>query len=203
VRTPLASLSASFVGGYRYSQRLRGKLFSLAVAQAFAEFGPNSTLQPPVRVLGERRIAIGARVFVGPGSWLQALDGEDRDGIAIEIGNGTSIAGGCTISAVVSVRLGENVLVARNVYIADHRHAYEDPDRPVIAQGIANVAPIEVGDGAWLGQNVVVGPGVRIGPGAVVGANAVVLADVPDHSVAVGAPARVVRMFGGALEYVG
>jgi acetyltransferase-like isoleucine patch superfamily enzyme len=38
---------------------------------------------------------------------------------------------------------------------------------------------------------VVVGPGVRIGRGAVIGANSVVLGDVPDHEVAVGAPARV------------
>jgi maltose O-acetyltransferase len=38
---------------------------------------------------------------------------------------------------------------------------------------------------------VVVGPGVRIGRGAVIGANSVVLADVPDHAVAVGSPARV------------
>jgi acetyltransferase-like isoleucine patch superfamily enzyme len=47
---------------------------------------------------------------------------------------------------------------------------------------------------------VVVGPGVRIGRGAVVGANSVVLEDVPDHSVAVGAPARVVRSFEPARD---
>jgi acetyltransferase-like isoleucine patch superfamily enzyme len=63
----------------------------------------------------------------------------------------------------------------------------------VLDQGIDRIAPVEIGDGAWLGENVVVGPGVRIGRGAVVGANAVVLDDVPDHAVAVGAPARVVH----------
>jgi acetyltransferase-like isoleucine patch superfamily enzyme len=83
--------------------------------------------------------------------------------------------------------------MARNVYIADHRHAFEDEGRAVLDQGIEQVAPVEIGEGAWLGQNVVVGPGVRIGRGAVVGANSVVLGDVPDHAVAVGAPARVVR----------
>jgi acetyltransferase-like isoleucine patch superfamily enzyme len=84
---------------------------------------------------------------------------------------------------------------ARNVYIADHSHAYDDVGVPVLAQGVTRVAPVEIEDGAWLGQNVVVGPGVRIGAGAVVGANSVVLSDVPDYSVAVGAPARVVRTF--------
>jgi acetyltransferase-like isoleucine patch superfamily enzyme len=85
--------------------------------------------------------------------------------------------------------------MARNVYVADHTHAFEDPSRAVLDQGVTRIAPVEICDGAWLGQNVVVGPGVRIGRGAVVGSNAVVLADVPDHSVAVGSPARVIRTF--------
>ena len=44
----------------------------------------------------------------------------------------------------------------------------------------------------------VLGP-VRIGPRAVIGANAVVLTDIPADAVAVGAPARVVRLAGRAL----
>ena len=79
------------------------------------------------------------------------------------------------------------------MYIADHTHAYEDAGVPVLAQGITGIAPVEIGDGAWLGQNVVITPGVRVGRGAVVGANSVVRDDVPDFAVAVGAPARVVR----------
>ena len=70
----------------------------------------------------------------------------------------------------------------------------------MLAQGVTRVAPVEIGDGAWLGENVVIGPGVRIGRGAVVGANAVVLQSVPDHAVAVGAPARVVRRFAQSPE---
>ncbi len=156
-------------------------------------------IEPPVRLLGEARIAIGRNVFVGAGSWLQALDGFG-DEVAISIGDGTSIAGGCVISAARSVRLGRSVLLARNVYIADHGHGFEDVSRPVLAQGVTEISAVQIHDGAWLGQNVVVCPGVTIGAGAVVGANAVVLDDVPAHSVAVGAPARVIRTFGRVLE---
>ena len=186
---------------YRGAFRAWSKLFSLAVGGAFASFGRHSVLQPPIRVGGERRIAVGSGVFVGAGSRLQTLDGYG-DSVALELGDGTSIVGGCVLSAAVSVRLGRNVLFARNVYVSDHSHAFENPELPVLAQGIDRVGPVEIGDGAWLGENVVVCPGVRIGRGAVVGANAVVLEDVPDHSVAVGAPARVVRTFAGALEAV-
>lgn len=194
-------VARAFLGLYRSGVRARGKAFSLLARGAFASFGRQTVLQPPIRLSGESRIAVGSGVFVGPGSWLQVLG--PGSGVALEIGDGTSIVGNCVLSAARSIRLGRSVLIARNVYIADHSHAYEDATRPVLAQGITKVEPVEIGDGAWLGENVVVCPGVRIGRGAVVGANSVVLDDVPDHAVAVGAPARVVREFVPTLERVG
>ena len=184
----------AFLGAYRLGTRLWGKAFSLLAAGAFAEFGPRSVLQPPIRLRGEQRIAVGSHVFVGSGSWLQVVASESED-VALSIGNGTSIAGNCVLSAASSVRLGSKVLIARGVYISDHIHAYEDISRAVLEQGIARVEPVEIGDGAWLGENVVVCPGVRIGVGAVIGANAVVVDDIPDYAVAVGVPAKVVRHF--------
>ena len=189
-----ARIGGAFLGVYRLGARARGKTFSLLARGAFASFGARTVIQPPVRLAGEGRIAIGSDVFVGAGSWLQVLGGEGGE-VALAIGDGTSIAGNCVLSAATSVRLGRKVLVARGVYVADHSHAFEDLGRAVLEQGIDRVAPVEIGDGAWLGENVVVGPGVRIGRGAVIGANAVVLEHVPDHSVAVGAPAKVVRRF--------
>jgi acetyltransferase-like isoleucine patch superfamily enzyme len=186
-------MSAGFVRVYRLWVRGKAKAFSVLVRGAFASFGNHSVLQPPLRLSRESRIAIGSRVFVGSGSWLQVI--EDGPGVALEVGDGTSIAGNCVLSAARSVRLGRQVLLARNVYISDHIHAYSDTNRAVLEQGVEQVAEVVVDDGAWLGQNVVVCPGVRVGRGAVVGANSVVLEDVPDHSLAVGAPARVVRGF--------
>jgi acetyltransferase-like isoleucine patch superfamily enzyme len=182
--------------GYRSGRRAWSKAFSLLVGGAFASFGPRSVLEPPVRIAGEQSIRIGADVWVGGGSWLQSLS--RGRGVALEVGNGTSIAGNCVLSAAQSVRVGEKVLFARGVYVSDHIHRYDDAATPVLDQGIARVEPVEICDGAWLGENVVVCPGVRIGRGAVIGANAVVTENVPDHSVAVGAPARVVRSFGPA-----
>jgi lipopolysaccharide O-acetyltransferase len=180
------------VAAYRGWTRVRAKGFSLLAGPAFASFGRRSVLELPVRLQGERRIAIGDGVFIGAGSWLQVLE-PAGEGVALELGDGTSVAGGCVLSAAASIRVGRKVLLARNVYVADHSHAYGDTELAVLDQGVDRIGPVEIGDGAWLGQNVVVGPGVRIGRGAVVGANAVVLEDVPDFTVAVGAPARVVR----------
>jgi acetyltransferase-like isoleucine patch superfamily enzyme len=147
----------------------------------------------PLRFTGEERISIGDRVFFGAGSWLQALpDGQNKT-LAITIGSGSSSSGSCVISAVRSVTLEEDVLIARNVYISDHIHKYTDRGVPVKAQGVEKVEPVLIKRGAWLGQNVVVCPGVTIGAGAAIGANSVVTKSIPDYCVAVGAPARVLK----------
>jgi acetyltransferase-like isoleucine patch superfamily enzyme len=186
-------LSRFFVLGYRASIRLRGKMFSLLISGAFAHFGKNTVLMYPIRLNGEERIAIGDQVFIGPGSWLQTLPDRENNAVAVSIGKGTSCAGACVISAVRSVTLEENVLLARNVYISDHIHKYTDTGVPVIAQGMDKILPVLIKRGAWLGQNVVVCPGVTIGEGAVVGANSVVTESIPDYCVAAGAPARVLK----------
>jgi acetyltransferase-like isoleucine patch superfamily enzyme len=191
-----AAAGAAALASYRAARRVRGHAFSRAVSGGFAEFGPHSVLDPPVDIRCARRIAVGAHVWVGPGSWLYAIPEEAAGEPVLVLGDGVNISGNCVLSAVSSVRLGRDVLLARNIYISDHSHAYEDVTRPVRKQGLTNVRPVTIGDGAWLGQGVVVCPGVSIGCGAVVGAGSVVLHDVPAYSVAVGAPARIVRSFG-------
>lgn len=186
------SIGRGFLGMHRFGGRVRAKSFSVFAGGAFAAFGKRSVMQPPVRLSGERRIQIGNDVFLGAGGWLQTLDGTGT-GVALRIGDGTRAAGGCVISAAESVTIGRKVLMARNCHVSDHMHAYDDPDVAILDQGITRVAPVVIGDGAWLGENVVIYPGVNVGAGAVIAANSVVLDDVPARAVAHGAPARVVR----------
>jgi lipopolysaccharide O-acetyltransferase len=189
------SRRVSFASAYRDWQRLRTRAFSTLLRGSFGSFAPSARVQHPLRLDGERRIMVGPDVFIASHCWLATYEVDGRAG-ELEIGAGTRITGYCVLAAAARVTLGRSVLLARNVYIADHRHAYADTMLPVLDQGFAGIAPVEIGDGAWLGQNVVVAPGVRIGRGAVIGANSFVRDDVGDHCVAVGAPARVVRRFG-------
>jgi acetyltransferase-like isoleucine patch superfamily enzyme len=53
---------------------------------------------------------------------------------------------------------------------------------------------VTIGDHAWLGARVTVLDGVRIGRHAIIGAHSVVKDDVPDFAVAVGAPAKIIRV---------
>jgi acetyltransferase-like isoleucine patch superfamily enzyme len=178
---------------HRLYRQARDRAFSLAMRSSFESLGPRSRLSLPIQLEGAGRIAIGNHVYLGPGCWLLTHE----PGGHLEIGDGTSIAGYCVLSAATSVRIGRKVLFARNVYIADHRHGFERGDVPVLEQEIADLRPVVVEDGAWLGQNVVILPGVTIGQGAIVGAGSVVRDDVPPRCVAVGAPARIVRELDG------
>jgi len=184
-------LSRHFLSAYRFVVRGRAKAFSLACSGAFHSFGQHTVIEPPLRLSGERRIAVGDFVSIGPRCWFQVLG--PGDDLAITIGAGTGIVSDCVLSAASSITIGERVLFARGIYVSDHSHAFDDPNAAILDQGIDRIAPVVIEDGVWLGENVVVGPGVTIGRGAVVGANSVVLRDIPTRTVAVGAPASVVR----------
>lgn len=56
-------------------------------------------------------------------------------------------------------------------------------------------APIQVGSHVFIGVNSIIMPGVSIGSNVVIGAGSVVTKDIPDHSVAIGVPAKVVSSF--------
>lgn len=186
-------LGHAFLAAYRLTSRAWAKFFSLAASGAFASFGPRSVLRPadPASWPGPDRDRI--RCLRRRGSWLQTLPDGDVQGPALLIGNRTAIAGSGVLSAASRVEIGRDVLVARNVYIADHSHRFDQIPIPVLDQGITAPAAVAIGDGAWLGRDVVICPGVRIGRGAVIGANSVVKDEVPDYAVGVGSPARVVR----------
>lgn len=53
--------------------------------------------------------------------------------------------------------------------------------------------PVTIGDDCWIGGNTTIMPGVTIGKGCTIGAGSVVTRDIPDFSVAIGSPARVVK----------
>ncbi|HEY0895880.1 MAG TPA: DapH/DapD/GlmU-related protein, partial [Sphingobacteriaceae bacterium] len=62
------------------------------------------------------------------------------------------------------------------------------------------VRPVVISDNVWVGANAVITPGVTIGKHVVIGAGSVVTHDIPDYSVAVGIPARVVKKYNFDLK---
>jgi len=88
------------------------------------------------------------------------------------------------------IRLGKGIAIGPRCLFITESHRL---GRSTFRAGDLFVAPIEVGDGAWLGSCVTVLPGVTIGRGAVVAAGAVVTKDIPANTVAAGVPAKVAK----------
>ena len=110
----------------------------------------------------------------------------------IVIGENAYINVNCYITSCNGIQIGDNVLIAENVSIRDYDHEYSDTGKPIFLQGLRD-APIYIGDDVWIGRGVMITSGVTIGKGCIIGANAVVTKDLPDYSIAVGIPARVIR----------
>jgi acetyltransferase-like isoleucine patch superfamily enzyme len=137
---------------------------------------------------GEGRLEIGAWTVLEPNVWITA-PGDAR----VHIGFGCFLNQGVMIASQHLVEIGDHCMLANGCFVTDTSHRYDDPDVPITWQGFESKGPTRIGANCWLGANVVVTSGVTIGERCVIGANAVVTEDIPAWSIAVGAPARVIR----------
>ena len=112
---------------------------------------------------------------------------------SIRIGDRVSATGYLTIGAVDSVVIEDDALLASHIFIGDNLHGTARTDLAYKYQPLSRIAPVVIGRGCWIGEHVVVLPGVTVGEYSVIGANSVITESVPARSVAVGAPARVIR----------
>ncbi len=124
-----------------------------------------------------------------------------HNGVRLDAAGKIVIDKGCNINVHTRIESGEmvhlakNVLLAPNVYISDRNHSYQDIAVPIMNQGYICKGGCEIGDGTWIGIHACIIGNIKIGKGCVIGANAVVTQDVPDYSVAVGNPAKIVKKY--------
>jgi maltose O-acetyltransferase len=116
------------------------------------------------------------------------------DGRTLRVGHRAQIGTNSRIDHDVTI--GDDVLMGPDVVMISGGHAFETPDIPINQQGSVERRPIIIGNDVWIGTRVIIMPGVKIGDGSVIGAGSIVTKDVPPYSVAVGAPAKVIRIRG-------
>lgn len=102
-----------------------------------------------------------------------------------------------TILDVKEVYIGDNVMIGPHTLITTVGHPLTPKGR---REHLAQAKEITIGDDVWIGGNVTVLPGVTIGNNVVIGAGAVVTKDIPDNSLALGVPAKVVRELENDIE---
>lgn len=143
------------------------------------------------RLAVHENVVYGQHFRVGRGCVISSPHG-------LSIGHNVSV-GPRTIVQVDGV-IGDFALIGMGVQIVGRQdHAIDEVGTPIVLSTWAGDRSaseddwVDIGRDVWIGGSSVVLSRVRIGEGAVVGSGSVVTHDIPDYSVAVGVPARVVR----------
>ena len=185
---------------------LRGKFFKTLLGRMGSNviFGRNIVLRHP------RKIHLGNNVMVEDNC---VLDAKGKNNKGIFIGNNVTIGRNCVLSCKDGdLNIGDNTIININTFIQSVKrvdigkdvgigaycyiigagdHIMTRTDIPIMAQGQV-VKGITIEDNAAIGTGAKIKDGITIGRDAFVGAGAVVTKSIPEFSIAVGVPARVI-----------
>jgi acetyltransferase-like isoleucine patch superfamily enzyme len=153
----------------------------------------------PIRVRGKKCMTYGSGFTTGYNCRIEMNGIKVKDKLVI--GSDCVIGDLAHIVANYKVEIGNGVLMASRIFITDTNHGEYNQGSNV---SVPNVPPnkrplhykkVVIGNNVWLGENISILPGVNIGHGSIIGANSVVTKNVPENSIAVGNPARVIKQF--------
>jgi acetyltransferase-like isoleucine patch superfamily enzyme len=134
-----------------------------------------------------RGICIGDDVYIGIGAVVDA-----PLGARLTLGNGVKLMHHTVVATSNQIVVGHDTQVAEFSSIRDSDHGLGREglirDHPVES------TPVRIGSDVWIGRGVAVLRGSTIGDGAVLGANCVVRGEIPPFTIAVGVPARAIRV---------
>ncbi len=178
-------------------KRLLNRFYSIWISFVFKKVGDNFNVLYPIYITGGKCIqfencSIDQRLRID--AIQDFLDYKYQPKIII--GNNFSIQKDCHITAINKIIIGDNVLIASKVFITDHMHGEFNEDAiklPPARRKLYSKGPVIIEDNVWIGENVVILPGVTIGKNSIIGANAVVSKSIPENSIAVGIPAKVIK----------
>lgn len=121
------------------------------------------------------------------------------EGKTLLIGKNCKINDRVHIVAHEKVEIGDNVLMASNIFISDtsHGHYSADSDEMLMPPDDRELwtKPVSIGDNVWIGEGAAIMPGVFLGNGCIVGTNAVVTHSFPAGCVLVGVPAKKIKQW--------
>jgi serine acetyltransferase len=174
--------------GVRAKGRLRGLRFKLRLMTVGAQVGKRLSVDRGVQLVTchGAKWYIGDRVSLGAGVILVV-----GKGASLTLGDDVRITHYTIIGVEDSVSIEDRAQIGEHCSIRDHEHdasARSMHEAPVVC------SPVNIGADSWIGRGVAVLKGSCIGAGAVIGANAVVRGHIPQGAVAVGIPARVIRI---------
>jgi acetyltransferase-like isoleucine patch superfamily enzyme len=182
---------------------------ALLYPHLFATCGKRPAIGRGVLIRVPRKISLGKGVLIDDGVALDvrgeeaAITLHDHVSIGrlsivaakhgtIQLGAGCNVGSYCRIATNSVVDIGESTLIGAYCYIGPGNHT--EGSESLISSPMEIKGGVSIGKHSWLGARVTVLDGVKIGAHAIIGAHSLVREDVPDWGVAVGAPAKVIRI---------
>lgn len=150
-------------------------------------------IRQPLRLRGKKYMRVGPGFTTGICCRIEVLETGQKIKPELFIGRNVEINDFVQIACARSVFIGDNTLIASNVFISDHDHGTKVFDGIPPSARDLYIKDVYIGSNVWLGKNVCILKGVRIGDNVIVGAGSVVTKDIPSNSIAVGSPARVIE----------
>lgn len=180
-------------GLWGYVRLIRDKIFTII-------FFPNARIMRlPIYIRGRKGIRGAENLTTGVNLRIDIINSDICTPI-LDIGKNVEINDYVHIGVADSVSIGDNTLIASKVFISDHNHGsysgyiQSSPNSTPICRALKS-KKISIGKNVWIGEFVCILPGVTIGDGSIIGAMSVVTKDIQANSIAVGSPAKVIKIY--------
>lgn len=137
---------------------------------------------------GNAGIVLGDHVYIGRNSIVYCKGGN------ITLGEKVNLSSNCQLFSCRELSVGAGTMIgAYSYFLSGGEYDQNDPTPYAEQSGMCTKGPTIIGSDCWLGARVTVLDGVTIGNRCVIAACALVHKPVPDHSLAAGVPARVIK----------
>lgn len=173
-------------------------LCSLLISKLYTQFlFPRQRLiRFSCRIRGKNQIEFSHNFSTGVRCRIDVLNLTPYTKAKLILGENLRINDDVHIACCEKITIGNNVLIASKVFITDHNHGSSYPIELITPPYLRTIVtkPISIGDNVWIGENVVILPGVIIGRNTIIGASSVVTKNLPDNSICVGNPCKVIKI---------
>ena len=145
-----------------------------------------------VKFTGARGLSIGTNSVIGDGSWVNI--NSPNKGV-LKIGNYCSLGMNNFITVGGNIEIGNYFLSGMNCSFITSSHLIDDPRIPYLKSGVTSKNKIKISNNVFIGYGVNIIGNVSIGEGSVIGACSLVTKSIPDFSIAIGNPAKIIKRF--------
>jgi acetyltransferase-like isoleucine patch superfamily enzyme len=156
--------------------------------------GVNVYIHPTVQIIGASNVSIGDNTCISEFTWINA-NHRIKDEIEVCFGKNCFIGRRNFFSSGQRIEIGPYTLTTIECKFICSTHIADNPLVPYIAAGTTYNHSIKVGANCFFGVGATVLGNVTIGCGSIIGTGSIVTRDIPPFSIAIGNPAKVIKMY--------